>query len=248
MAPGKTACKSAYWQRSVAQAMGIITTLLEVRDDFSLDDLGRRIGATKNKTFRLLATLVECGIVEKNRSSKYRLGSGAVIMARRILAENSTFNKVRPILAELAEVFGEDVYLASYSAGEATLVDLIGCRQQIKAVSLVGKTIRLADDAKPASEGKATGNIGGITVGVGVPDQEVTTVMATFADDDGAATGAFVVVAPTFRMPMDRVRTEIAPVLEQVMRRMALKPTNAISDPLMPYAIRPAMQGAHGRP
>lgn len=216
--------KRTYSQQSVVQALRIIAALLDTRADVSLDNLGRRIGATKNKTFRLLATLEEHGIVEKNRGSKYCLGSGAVIMARRILAESPALNKARPVLAELAAVFDEAVYLASYSAGEMTLVDLKDCRQQIKAVSFVGRAIPLSDNAAPATGAGAAGRSGGITVAVGIPDPEITTIIATFANEDGATTGAFVVVAPTFRMPMDRVRGEIAPVLERVMQRMALKP------------------------
>src|SRR2546422_10885521 len=68
--------------QSVARAVRILELLAEGPEELGVTELGRRLGVHKATASRLLATLAEHGLVERNPvTDKYRLGFGVVRLA-----------------------------------------------------------------------------------------------------------------------------------------------------------------------
>jgi hypothetical protein len=142
----------------------------------------------------------------------------------------------------LAKTTTEAVYFACYMAGEALLVDYVDCMHPVKAASLVGKVLPLSSSAKVVKKGKSAATLADVTVDVGGLDSDITTVSMPFTNDLGVEIGLLVVLAPTFRMSRERIETEIAPALKEVMRRQAV-PTASIADGICQPSAHPVERG-----
>ncbi len=238
----ETAHSSKYEMQSASLTLNLLDLLTDTRALLTLSWFSDRLGISKNKMFRLLATLEQREVVERCASGGYRLGGMAFALARRILASESLLSQARPVMAELAKRLDEAVYLASYSNGTALLQDMIDCRQAVKATSFVGSAlpglqkIEKQSAALPPSKQKL---IAGVQVAEEALDLEITTVSAEFGDSGNSSAGALVVLAPSFRMTPERIRSDIAPALLAGARRLSAllgkpdDPARAAPKPLM---------------
>src|SRR6266508_3405564 len=96
--------------QSVARALGILEELAGSTDELGVTELGRRLGVHKATASRLLATLAEHGLVERNPvSDRYRLGFGLVRLAAVVSAGLDLVRQARPVLEWLAPETGETV-------------------------------------------------------------------------------------------------------------------------------------------
>jgi DNA-binding IclR family transcriptional regulator len=214
-----------YEMQSVSQTFELLTILTNSRIAHTLSYLSDCLGMSNNKMFRLLATLEQRGVVERFGSGWYRFGGMAFALARRILVTESVLNHARPIMAELAALFNESVYLATYKNGAALLQDMADCTQVIKAASFVGAELPYLQETgiHPASLFQAEHqSLPGVTVDEGSLDSELTTVSAEFGDSIHSPAGALVVAAPSFRMTAGRIRSDIAPALLAGAQRISV--------------------------
>ena len=216
----KSKCEGKYKLHNVAEAFSIISKMLDSDDGLGLAQLSKETAISKNKTFRLLSTLEEFGIVEKNDQRNYKLGMVTIGIAHRIMAKTSLLGFIRPYMQKLASLINETVYFAHCSENEAVLIDYIDCRRAVKVASLVGTTIPLHKDN---DIGKNTSRIvvGDIALHIDQIGTDVTTVTLPFVNDVGVEIGAIVILAPAFRLSRDRISTEIVKALTEVMQ---LKP------------------------
>jgi DNA-binding IclR family transcriptional regulator len=130
-----------YTVQSVHKAFELLENLAESRDISSLAQLAEKVGLSRNKTFRLLSTLCETGLVEReNITGSYRLGVSSVTLAQKLLTSSSVVNHAHPIMKELARKHDEAVYMTVIKDDKVLFVDMVDCDQQIKAASLVGKS------------------------------------------------------------------------------------------------------------
>ncbi len=131
---------SAYTVQNVHKAFKIIDFLTESPDDSSLQALASKVQMTRNKTYRILATLCEDGLVEKNMpTGNYRLGFSSFSMAQKLIRNSNVISLAHPIIEQLAKKHGEAFYMAVIRGDEVLFLDMADCNQQIKAVSLIGK-------------------------------------------------------------------------------------------------------------
>lgn len=121
-------------------------------------------------------------------------------------------------MAELAGAFGEAVYLAAIRDGEALLRDMVDCRKAITTTSFVGGSIPLPGAASGTPK---SGTLPGVIIDAGGMNPEITTVSALFHGSGGQAEGALVVLAPSYRISLERIHTEIAPALDAAARRFS---------------------------
>lgn len=212
-----------YELNNVVEAFILLAKMLDAKDSLGLTQLSTCTGFSKNKAFRLLSTLERCGIVEKDTRNNYTIGIATIGLAHKIMAKSTVLDNVRPYMEGLAKVVNEAVYFAYYTAGEAVLVDYADCCHPIKATSFVGKAIQLPDSTNLVICGTSVTKIGDISVDVGSLNLDITTVSIPFVNDKGVKIGALVVLAPTFRMPLKRIKTEVVPALREVMQRQLLQ-------------------------
>ena len=124
--------------QSVARALAILEELSE--GELGVTELGRRLGVHKATASRLVATLAERGLVERNPSTeKYRLGFGLVHLAGAAMAGLDLVHQARPILQETAERTRETVNLAVLESDGVMHIDQIAGTRSIVSVSWVGR-------------------------------------------------------------------------------------------------------------
>lgn len=249
MALVKTTSTKGYKLNNVVEALSVFAFILDANVNLGLTQLSDFTLFTKNKTFRLLKTLMQCGLVEKDQQGNYSIAITSIGIARKILAKTTVLDNVRPYMEGLAKIVNEAVYFAHFTDGEAVFVDYVDCCHSVKATSLVGTAIKLPDGAKSVISGNSVAKIGDISVDVDTVCLGVTTVSMPFVGVKGIEAGALVVLAPTFRMSKDRIKTEIVPALREVMQRPPLQPTKIMNDIFLSsahpvewtYGIHPAV-------
>jgi len=211
-----------YEVNNLAEAFTLLGKIFDSNDKLGLTALSRCMCFTKNKTFRILATLEYYGIVKKDLHNNYGIGFTALAVARKILDKSSTLKNVQPYLQTVAEALNEAVYFACKDNDRSVLVDFVDCNQLVKATSFIGRSCIFPGYEKHDCNVKRLVNIGDIIVDVGGLDPDISTVSAPILMDDGVTLGAIIVLAPTFRMSLERIKTEVVPVLREVADRHSL--------------------------
>lgn len=132
--------KCSYAVQTVEKALDILETLTEEAPDATLPTLAERLGISRNKAFRLLATLEKRGMVEREElTGSYHLGLSALEMAQRFLDSVLLIKHARPIMELLARKHDEAVYMTVASGDEVIFLDMVDSIQTVKTAPLVGK-------------------------------------------------------------------------------------------------------------
>jgi len=118
-----------------------------------LNDLAKRLNSPKSSIHRALGSLRRAGLVEQDRDGKYRLGYGFLKLAFSYYEDLDEISRIRPVLTDVAERFGETVhyavldrseivYLAKVQPAEARfqMTSVIGGRNPAHCTGL-GKTL-----------------------------------------------------------------------------------------------------------
>ncbi|SNB46323.1 IclR family transcriptional regulator [Geobacter sp. DSM 9736] len=131
---------SSYTVQSVDKALDILDILSEGSIHATLQNLSDRLGISRNKTFRLLATLENRGLVERDPlSGIYHLGLATVEVAHRFINSASIIRYAHPVMEGLARKHDEAVYMTVMKGDEVLFLDMVDCGQQIKAAPFLGK-------------------------------------------------------------------------------------------------------------
>jgi DNA-binding IclR family transcriptional regulator len=240
MAVEQAGDKQKYELQLVVETFLILEKVLEAKGGLALRQICQSTHITKNKAFRMLATMIQCGILEKDERSNYKVGVTSIENAHKTLAKASSLDKARCMMESIAKTINEAVYFAKYNGPEAVLVDFVDCCQPIKAASFIGAAIQLP----PVTFGTVAAKIGDVTVDIDGLSVEITTVSLPYVNGAGVAMGALVVVAPTYRMTPVRIKMEIVPVLRDVMQRQQLLQHEIMQEILVPMLPRAAHEYA----
>ena len=132
--------KSSYTVQSVENALDILELLTDESIDATLPLLAEKLGISRNKAFRLLATLENRGLVQREEhSGVYRIGLNTVGLAQRFINSASLIRHAHPVMEELARKHEEAVYLTVVLGEEVLFLDMVDCVQSVKTAPLVGK-------------------------------------------------------------------------------------------------------------
>ena len=125
--------------QSVNRALRALELIAEA-GSLGVTELGRRLGVHKATASRLIATLAERGMVERDPvTEKYRLGFGLIRLAGAAMAGMDVVRTARPILEELADRSRETVNLGVLSGDAVVYIDQVAGSRSIVAVSWVGR-------------------------------------------------------------------------------------------------------------
>lgn len=126
--------------QSVDRALAILELLANGAGEMGVTELGDRLGVHKSTAFRLVATLMEHGLVEQNpATSKYLLSSGLLRLAGAVAAPQNLVRLARPVLQALAEETGETVNLSVREDDQVVSIDQITAPRLVVNVDWVGK-------------------------------------------------------------------------------------------------------------
>ncbi|MBT1070331.1 IclR family transcriptional regulator [Geobacter chapellei] len=131
---------SLYTVQAVSKTIEMLEILSDQAAPADLPLLASKVAMTRNKTFRLLTTLCEKGLVERDtKSGTYQLSFNSVSLAHKMLRQSPVINLAHPIMEELAKKHHEAVYMTVARGDEILFLDMVDCEQQIKATPLVGR-------------------------------------------------------------------------------------------------------------
>ncbi len=137
-----------YSVRNVDKALELLELLADHTEGLSLTQLVTCIDLSKNRTFRVVTTLCERGLVEHDKATgTYRLGICSVTLAHKFLRSANLVTHAHPIMEEIARKHGEAVYMSVIRDDKVVFVDMVDCNQHVKAAPLVGKSFPFSTNA-----------------------------------------------------------------------------------------------------
>jgi len=146
--PGASTARS-YTTATLAKGLEVLEALAQV-ESAGLSELARRLDLSVPTLFRILATLVERGFVQKI-ATRYRLSLKSWQLGAQALARFDLVRAVRPWLPRLAEEANESPHLALLQDDAVVIVERGECRQPVK----VETTLGLRVPAHASATGKA---------------------------------------------------------------------------------------------
>lgn len=140
--------KGPYSVQAVLKAFDLLDQIAHADSGSSIPELAEALGVSRNKVFRILATLEARGLVERDEhSGTYSLGLGSFELAQNLLKGASLIRFAQPVIEQLARKHDEAVYIAVMSNDEVLFLDMVDSCQQIKTVPLVGQRFPFFNNA-----------------------------------------------------------------------------------------------------
>ncbi len=125
---------------SVARALSVLDALAEGEPELGTNDIARRTGINASTVSRLLATLVESGLVDHVQASgRYRLGPRLVQLGNRVVERLDLRNVAREQLEALVAATGETATLSVPGEGVAITVDFVPGPSSVQGVAQIGR-------------------------------------------------------------------------------------------------------------
>ena len=230
--------KGQYSVQAVVKAIELLEALAQDVDSPTVPVLANKLSLSRNKTFRLLATLEEKGLVERNDDNgTFQLGVQSFEMAQNILKCANLIKMAHPVMEELARKLDEAVYITVVNNDEVLFLDMVDCLQQVKAVDMVGKrfpffsnaagkVIKSLSSTDFLSRGKRRRDIPdlealekelqeirkrGFAVDFNGLGDGLCAVAVAIRDYAGKVVCSLTVLAPSFRMLQERLDKEVIP-------------------------------------
>lgn len=242
--------KGVYSVQAVVKAIDLLEALAQGGESPSIVVLEKKLGLSHNKAFRLLATLEDKGLVERNKvNNTYNLGLQAFEMAQHILKSDNLIRMAHPIMVELARKLDEAIYFTVANNNEVLFLDMVDSFQQIKTADLVGKRFPFFTNAA----GKVIKSVSSLNLSVraskksGIKDAQqleveldeirrkgvavdfnglgegICTVAVVIRDYAGKVVGALTLLAPSFRMLQDRLEKVVIPCMLESGELLSMK-------------------------
>lgn len=129
-----------------SRGASVIANVLQVLRCFTVEEpllgvteIAAQVGLHKSSVSRILSTLEDEHVVERDESSrKYRLGLGLIAVAGPLLANLDVRRVAMDDLQALVERTGETAALSIWDGGAAVTVEQIPSRHQVKHTSVLG--------------------------------------------------------------------------------------------------------------
>lgn len=125
---------------AVERAIALMDALADGAGARGVNELARALGAHPSTVSRLLGTLAEAGLVERDPASgRYRLGLRVAHWGSAAVAGRDLRDLARPLLVELAALTGETATLSLAAGTEAVTADYVSSSQSVLSQARVGR-------------------------------------------------------------------------------------------------------------
>jgi DNA-binding IclR family transcriptional regulator len=125
--------------QTLKSALDVLWAFTTDSPTWGVNELGRHLGLHKSTVSRLLATMEERRLVQKDHESdKYRLGIGVLELAGVALAQMDLRQVAAPLLRQLSVVTRESVSLAILDGTEVVLIEHLPSPEPIKFLGGIG--------------------------------------------------------------------------------------------------------------
>jgi DNA-binding IclR family transcriptional regulator len=125
---------------AVERAIALLDVLADGTGPRGVNELARALGAHASTVSRLLGTLAEAGLVEREPASgRYRLGLRVAHWGSAAVAGRDLRELARPLLTELSAITGETATLSLAAGTEALTADYVASSQSVLSQARVGR-------------------------------------------------------------------------------------------------------------
>lgn len=213
--------------RSLDKTLDVLDILME-RGSAGVTEISRELGLNKNNVFRILVTLEEHKLVEKEEETeKYRLSTGSVALGYGFIQKHPLTKLSIPVLKSLRFKLGETVNLAMLGEKQQYVI-YVASEETIKPVKIksrLGRRFRINSKLSSARAIKRAlmGEPGFVFATEKDEKVGISGGACTIRDYRGRPIGAVEVLAPLYRMPVEMVEKEIKPLLEDSALDISLK-------------------------
>lgn len=129
-----------------SRGASVIVNVIDVLRCFSVErpilgvtDIAAEVGLHKSSVSRILATLEQERIVERDgRTRKYKLGLALIAIAGPLLANLDVRQVSYPLLQELRDASGESAILSIWDGSESVSVEQLASTRLVKHTSVLG--------------------------------------------------------------------------------------------------------------
>src|SRR5712671_2654165 len=125
---------------AVERALAVLDALADGTPELGTNEIARRTGINASTVSRLLATLVDGGLVEHvQETGRYRLGVRLLQLGNIVLARLDLRQIARPHLQALVESTGETATLSAPGELDAVTVDFVQSPSSVQGVARLGR-------------------------------------------------------------------------------------------------------------
>lgn len=187
--------------RATDRGLSLLRVVADHIEGISLADAARAVELAPSTALRHLRSLEAAGFVARRADdARFEPGPELLRIARSLASAASLTRLAEPLLAQLATVTGESVYLAEPADRNwAVYTGLAEGHHAIRHVSWLGQRIsRRTSAAGAALAGRV--DVDGVAVRHDAVEPGVTAVATPVRDSTGRIIGAINLVGPTFRL------------------------------------------------
>ncbi len=116
----------------------VLRALADEPRGLALVDLARRTGIPTSSLYRILSALREAELVEETASGRYRVGVGALVLARGFLDGLSLRESALPVLRQLVDETQETSHLGVLASPHIVYLEKVDSPLPVRMVSQVG--------------------------------------------------------------------------------------------------------------
>jgi len=132
--------KERYLINSIIRASNILKCLSGDKTHFKISEIARKLQLDRSTTYRILLSLEECGLVEKDqKTGEYSLGLSTLEIGNTYSRRMDFIKISKPIMTELALKVQETVHLAVLSDTEIVYVDKVDSPRTLGVMSKIGQ-------------------------------------------------------------------------------------------------------------
>ncbi|MFB6955864.1 IclR family transcriptional regulator [Streptomyces sp. NPDC056309] len=143
--PDNGAAGSGRGMTVLRNGIGVLRTFSVDEPELGVTEIATRTGLHKSTVSRILATLEQDGLVERDPGSRrFRLGLGVIAMAGPLLADLDVRRAAYPVLQELSHRTGETAALLVWNGAEAVCVEQVASRHEVKHSTPLGTRYQTA--------------------------------------------------------------------------------------------------------
>ncbi|MGH3510513.1 MAG: IclR family transcriptional regulator [Nocardioidaceae bacterium] len=133
---------------ALRSGISVLKTFGESAPELGVTEIAALVGLHKSTVSRVLATLQELGLVERDTvTRRFRLGLGVIALAGPMLAELDVRRIAYPVLQELTQRTGETAALMVWDDTAAVCVEQVPSTHQVKHTTPLGTRYRTTSDS-----------------------------------------------------------------------------------------------------
>ncbi|EDP76640.1 IclR family transcriptional regulator [Hydrogenivirga sp. 128-5-R1-1] len=213
--------------RSLQKTLDVLDLLME-KGAAGVTEISNELNLNKNNVFRILVTLEEHRLVEKEEETeKYKLSTACVILGYGFIHKHPLTKLSIPVLKSLRFKLGESVNLAMLDEKQQFII-YVASEETIKPVKVkprVGRRFGINSQVSSAKAiKKALRGEAGFVFDYEHDDKKgISGGACVIRDYRGRPIGAVEVLAPIYRIPLSKIEEDVKPLLEDAALDISLK-------------------------